>query len=256
MDALAQCGENAPDPAVVDHAFDVLAQIGHDQARGHGLFANPAVRPETPYLAALISPPIARAYAGSGRARRTGDTSSMLSTIQSLSSRIEADTQIATMGDLFSVVANGRIAAIKENKGPDHELVGNYEKVRDEFIALCGDRRVGEYRRKDLQHYVDQISWLPPEASSQNGFAYEDVVRHIEANKAVSGRGLAANTIRQGRVSYIKAIIALGCEDADIRNRVASARLNIPDRAPLPVARIAPDGKDGLARRHRHRHSE
>ena len=48
---------------------------------------------------------------------------------------------------------------------------------------------------------------------------------------------------RRGRVSYIKVIIALGCEDADIRNRVASARLNIPDRAPLPVARIAPDGK-------------
>lgn len=243
MDALAKCGDHAPDPAVVNHAFDVLAQIGHDQARGHGLFADTAVRPEAPYLAALTSPPIAKAYAGTAGLDGLGDTSAMLSTIQSLSSRIEADSQITALGEPFSVVANGRIKDIKENKGPDHELVGNYEKVRDEFIALCGDRRVGEYRRKDLQHYVDQISWLPPEASSQNGFAYKDVARHIEANKAIGGRGLAVNTIRQGRVSYIKAIIALGCEDADIRNRVASARLNIPDRAPLPVARIAPDGQ-------------
>ncbi|QYO76569.1 site-specific integrase [Devosia salina] len=243
LDALAECGDDAPAQPVVDHAFEVLAQIGYDQSAGSGLFASTAVRPEIPYLAALKSPPIAKAYAGAASLEGLGDTSQMLSSIQSLASRVDADSQVTAMGELFSVVANGRIADIKENKGPDHELVGNYEKVRDEFIALCGDRRVGEYRRKDLQRYVDQISWLPPEASSQKGFSYCDVARYIEANKAVGGRGLAANTIRQGRVSYIKAIIALGCDDADIRNRVASARLNIPDRAPLPVARIAPDGK-------------
>src|SRR5690606_19261479 len=148
-----------------------------------------------------------------------------------------------SMGDLFSVVANGRIADIKKNKAPDHELVGTYEKVRDEFIALCGDRRVGEYRRKDLQHYVDEISWLPPEASSHKGFSYRDVARHIQLNKAVGGRGLAATTIRDGRLSYVRALIALGCEDADIRNPIAKSKVNIPDRAPLPIARIAPDGK-------------
>lgn len=243
LDALAECGDDAPAQPVVDHAFEVLAQIGYDQSIGSGLFANPAVRPEVPYLAALKSPPIARAYAGTSGLEGLGDTSQMLSSIQSLASRVDADSQATAMGELFSVVANGRIEDIKENKGADHELVGNYEKVRDEFIAICGDRRVGEYRRKDLQRYVDQIAWLPPEASSQKGFSYSDVVQYIEANKAIDGRGLAANTIKQGRVSYIKAIIALGCEDADIRNRVASTRLNIPDRAPRPVARIAPDGK-------------
>ena len=102
MDALAECGDDAPDCAVIDHTFDVLAQIGHDQSRGQGLFANTAVRPEAPYLAALKSPPIAKAYAGAGNLDGLSDTSSMLSTIQSLSSRIEADTKNATMGELFS----------------------------------------------------------------------------------------------------------------------------------------------------------
>ena len=34
------------DPAVVDHVFDVLVQIGQDQVRGRGLFSNRALRPE------------------------------------------------------------------------------------------------------------------------------------------------------------------------------------------------------------------
>ena len=81
----------------------------------------------------------------------------MLSTIQSLSTRIAVDTRTKAVGELFSAVANGRIQDIKTNKAPSHELVGIYQKVRDEFIALCGDHRVGEYRRKDLQHYVDEF---------------------------------------------------------------------------------------------------
>lgn len=243
LDALAEAADREHDPEVVDHVFDALAHIGHDQARGKGLFARPELNPEAPFIAALKSPPIAKAYAGKGTLEGLDDTTAMLSTIQSLSTRIEADAQVKSKGDLFSVVANGRIEDIKSNKGPDHELVGIYEKVRDEFITLCGDRRVGEYGRKDLQRYVDEISWLPPYASSLKGFSYGDVVRHIEANKAKSGRGLAVKTIREGRLSYVKAIIALGCEDADIRNPVGRSRIRVPDRAPKPVARIAPDGQ-------------
>jgi hypothetical protein len=162
LDALAESQAKDQSPAVVDHVFDVLARIGHDQARGAGLFSSPDLHPEAPFIATLKSPPIASAYAGGTNLDGLADTSTMLSAIQSLSTWIAAETPIKSMGDLFSVVANGRIADIKKNKAPDHELVGIYEKVCDEFIALCGDRRVGEYRRKDLQHYVDEISWLPP----------------------------------------------------------------------------------------------
>lgn len=243
LDALADNSHREHDPDVVDHVFDALAHVGHDQARGGGLFANTDLRPEAAFISALKSPPIAKAYAGKADLDGLGETSTMLSTIQSLSARIEADTKVETTGDLFSTVANGRIADIKTNKGPDHELVGIYRKVRNEFIALCGDRPVGEYRRKDLQRYVDEISWLAPDAFKPEEFSYKDVVRHIEANKARGGRGLAKKTIAEGRLSYVKAIIALGCEDADIRNPVEKSRINIPDRAPLPAARIAPDGK-------------
>ncbi len=59
----------------------------------------------------------------------------------------------------------------------------------------------------------------------------------------IGGRGLAAKTIRDGRLSYIRALIALGCEDADIRNPIAKSKVKIPDRAPLSIKRIAPDGR-------------
>lgn len=243
LDALAESQAKGHNPVVVDHVFDVLARIGYDQAGGAGLFASSNLHPEVPFIATLKSPPLANAYAGTANLDGLADTSAMLSTIQSLSTRIAADTPLKSLGDLFSVVANGRIADIRKNKSPDHELVGTYEKVRDEFIALCGDRRVGEYRRGDLQHYVDEISWLPPEASSQKGFSYKDVAQHIQRNKLAGGRGLAAKTIRDGRLSYVRALIGLGCEDAGIRNPIAKSKVKIPDRAPLSVARIAPDGK-------------
>jgi integrase len=243
LDALGGTGDEGPNPAVVDHVFDVLAQIGHDQARGEGLFARPDLRPEAPFIATLKSPAFSDAYAGRANLDKLADAGKMISSIHSLTELLTADKPAKATGDLFSVVANDRIKDIRKNKSPDHELVGIYEKVRDEFIALCGDRRVGEYRRKDLQHYVNEISWLPPEASSEKDFSYKDVAHHIQQNKLAGGRGLAAKTIRDGRLSYIRALIGLGCEDAGIRNPIAKSKVKIPDRAPLGVARIAPDGK-------------
>ncbi len=243
MNALAVNPEQHRDSEMVDQIFDVLAVVGNDQANGTGLFADSRFQPDVPFVATLMSPQIARAYVSQGNLDGLADTSAMLSSIQSLSAKIEADVTVKSSGALFSLVANGRIADIMETKGSDHELVGTYTKVRDEFIAICGDKPVGDYQRADLQHYVNEISWLNPNASSQPGFKFINVCSYIERNRKLGGVGLAAKTIRQGRLSYVKAIIALGCGDADIRNRVASARIDIPDRAPLPVARMAPDGR-------------
>ncbi|WP_147276008.1 hypothetical protein [Pelagibacterium lacus] len=46
LGALSEIADQEHDPGVVDHVFDVLAQIGHDQAEGKGLFANPDLDPE------------------------------------------------------------------------------------------------------------------------------------------------------------------------------------------------------------------
>lgn len=144
MNALAVNPEQHRDPEMVDQIFDVLAVVGGDQASGTGLFADPRFQPDVPFVATLMSPHIAKAYTGEGNLDGLADTSSMLSSIHSLSAKLEADATVKSAGELFSAVTNGRIADIMKTKGNDHELVGTYTKVRDEFISICGDRRVGD----------------------------------------------------------------------------------------------------------------
>ncbi len=242
MDALADA-ETPPDPDVVDAAFDALALIGANRASGSGPFSGRGIRHEVPYLAALRSPAIARAYAGQGDLEGLVDQSRMLETLQVLAAKVPTDPEVKK-GDLFSVVANKRIAEIKGTKGEDAELAGIYQKVRDEFLAICGDRAVGEYRRDDLQRYVNEISWLPQNAHRKGPLSRGRLLRSIAANRKAGGMGLAQKSIREGRLVYVKALIKAGCEEADIRNRAAAGRaIVIPDRAAPPVQRYAPDPK-------------
>lgn len=243
LDALA--GSSAP-PEVVDHVFQMLAVIGHDRATGAGLFSSTGLRPEVPYLAALQSPHIGKAMLGQSNLDGLSDTTSMLNTIENLSERLREPSpaqEKPASGPLFSEVANERIEEIKRNKGDRHETIGTYAKVRDEFTAIVGDRCVGDYYRGDLQKYVDEIAWLPPDASSRRGFQYRDVTKYIEENKGTGGKGLAAKTIQEGRLAFVKAIIGRGCADARIANPIFNARIAIPDRAAPKAVRIAPDGE-------------
>gem|GEM_PF-3844279 len=243
LDALT--GSTAA-PQVVDHVFQMLAVIGHQRAAGTGPYSSPGLRAEVPYLAALRSPHVGKAMLGEGNLEDLGDTTSMLNSIENLTVRLREAPRVAeksSAGALFSEVANERIAETKRNKGDRHETIGTYAKVRDEFIAIVGDRCVGDYYRGDLQKYVDEIAWLPPDASSRRGFQYRDVTKYIEENKATGGKGLARKTIQEGRLAFVKAIIGRGCSDARIANPIFNARVVIPDRAAPKAVRIAPDGK-------------
>src|SRR5690606_25787185 len=99
-------------------------------------------------------------------------------------------------GPLFSAVLKSQIAEVIKRKGPKAELAGIYTKVGAEFIAIVGDRPIGAYRRTDLQEYANEISWLPPTASSAKGYRHENVKAYIARNKKAQGRGLAAKSIR------------------------------------------------------------
>lgn len=93
----------------------------------------------------------------------------------------------------------------------------------------------------ELQEYANEISWLPPTASSAKGYRHENVKTYIASNKKAQGRGLSATSIRDGRISHLKAIIVHGCEDNDQQNRVANTRIRAPDRASTPVKHKTPE---------------
>jgi integrase len=254
LDALA-APTATTDSRLIEGTFDVLAQIGNDRAMGEGLFADPRIRHEQVYAAALQVPQIASAAtAHSSRAPGvpTEESANPIDDLLAQPDRIaELTAALRTMhsigvaptndGPLFSAVLKTQIAEVIKSKGPKSELVGIYAKVGTEFIAIVGDRPIGSYRRADLQEYANEIAWLPPTASSSKGYRHENVKSHIARNKKAKGRGLAAKTINDGRISHLKAIIGRGCEDNDQHNRVANTRIRVPDRASPPVKHKAPE---------------
>jgi integrase len=248
LDALA-APTATTDPLLIDRVFDVLAQIGYDRVRGEGAFADPRIRHEQIYAAALQVPQIASAATRDGtsstephpidellaQSGRIAELTNALTTMHSIGVRPVGE------GPLFSEVLKRQIAEIADRKGPKSELIGIYTKVGKEFMAIVGDRPIGAYRRTDLQEYANEIAWLPPTASSGKGYRHENVKTYIARNKKAQGRGLAAKSIRDGRISHLKAIIGRGCEDNDQQNRVANTRVRVPDRASPPVKHKAPE---------------
>lgn len=254
LDALA-APTATRDAQLIESTFDVLAQIGNDRVAGTGLFADPGIRHEEIYAAALRVPQIASVAveaepkdadvsAGEianpidellGQPDRIAELTAALRTMHSIGLAPVND------GPLFSAVLKSQIAEVIKRKGPKAELAGIYTKVGAEFIAIVGDRPIGAYRRTDLQEYANEISWLPPTASSAKGYRHENVKAYIARNKKAQGRGLAAKSIRDGRISHLKAIIGRGCEDNDQQNRVANTRIRVPDRASPPVKHKAPE---------------
>ncbi|MGB3338457.1 MAG: hypothetical protein WBA73_14885 [Devosia sp.] len=243
LDALA-APTATDDGALIDTTFDILAQIGNDLATGRGLFSDPGIRHEQVYAAALQVPQIADAV--------TTASPSAIEELLAQPGRIaELTAALRTMhsvgvtpvehGPLFSQVLAKHIDEVIKRKGAKSELVGIYEKVGAEFIAIVGDRPIGTYRRADLQEYANEISWLSPTASSSKGYRHENVRTYIARNKKVQGRGLAAKSINDGRISHLKAIIGRGCEDNDQQNRVSNTRILVPDRASPPVKHKAPE---------------
>ncbi|ODT70908.1 MAG: hypothetical protein ABS75_10845 [Pelagibacterium sp. SCN 63-23] len=246
------------DRAVVDTSFDALAQIGRDRAAGAGIFANPSVHHEMAYIAALTIPEVAAAMAGEGTAEpleALAEHSSVISRqgneIVLRSARVgELESALRTMhsvgivpangGALFSEVLKNQIVEKASLKGDDAELVGIYRKVGAEFIAIVGDRPVGSYGRTDLQKYASEMAWFPPRAGDAKNYRHQDVVKYIARNRKVNGQGLAAKTIKDGRVAHLKAIIARGCEDSKVVNYVAGTRIDVPIRAAPPRKRRAP----------------
>lgn len=245
LDALA-APTATEDSALIDATFDVLAQIGHDRVTGRGVFADSRVRHEMAYAAALQVPQIAAAVAspelGSApldsllaQPDRIAELTAALRTMHSVGIAPVED------GPLFSEVLAGQIKELIQRKGEEADLVGIYRRVGAEFMAIVGDRPIGSYRRADLQEYANEISWLSPDASSTKGYRHKDVKTHIARNKKAQGRGLARKSIRDGRISHLKALIKKGCDDNDQNNRVSGTQIRIPERAAPPVRHKAPE---------------
>ncbi len=149
--------------------------------------------------------------------------------------------QKGPQGPLFSVAAECFIAGRVETYGdPGHPEIGYLRHRSSVFLALVGDKPVDAYDRADLQHFANELSWLPPNISKQEGYDLARVAEYVAANKETEGPGLAEKSIRETYLSRIKTMLREAC--ADDKVPVAfEGRIVIPKRAAPSKARIAPD---------------
>jgi integrase len=224
------------EPAI-DGTFDLLAHIGMSRARGGGPAGR--LRPEVPIAAALTDENLARGLIGLPQVSRDAEPDPIMAKLIALEAKIDAKHR--PHGPMFSEAAETFIAGRVQTYGnPEHSEIGYLRHRAAVFLAIVGDKPVDAYDRADLQHFANELSWLPPNTSKQHGYDVGRVAEYIAANKVAEGPGLAEKSIEEGYVGRIKTMLRESCADAKVPSNFGG-RIVIPKRAAPSIRRMAPD---------------
>lgn len=240
-------------PAIADKAttaaFDALFEIGGQRASGQGVFAKEGIHYEKPFVEALRSENGARDLLGLQRVPETPTVGNVDQRFAEMADRLSGLEQslLARLGPapgewrgrLFSVVADEAIAAKIETHGADCADITSLRLRRNVFITLIGDRPVDSYSNKDLQHFANRLSWMPPNLTKRPDFDIAQLNGIIDANKTARGAGLAENTI-QSYVGRVRTMIIRDCDEARLQHGLTEVP-TIPVHAAPPMPRLAPD---------------
>ncbi|NEU13682.1 hypothetical protein G3T14_16300 [Methylobacterium sp. BTF04] len=222
----------------VDAVFDALSHIGctramkpESSARGPFL--------EVPIVSALQDENTARGMLGMSSVAIAARPDPVMAELAAI--RAMLGTKDGPKGPPFSTASKRFIEGRKKTYGdPHHPEIGYLEHRRAIFLAITGDKPIDSYTRSDLQEFVNEIAWLPPNVSKLEDYDVERVHDYIAANKSQEGQGLAAKTIRETYLSRIKTILRETCADAKVPIAF-EGRIVIPKRAAPSKSRFAPD---------------
>lgn len=228
------------EPAL-EAVFDSLSHIGCTRAMRPGPSARGPFL-EVPIVSALQDENVARGMLGMkpvAVATRPDPVMAELAVIRAM-----LGTKEGPKGPLFSTASERFVEGRKKTYGdPDHPEIRYLEHRRAIFLAIIGDKPIDSYTRTDLQDFVNEIAWLPPNVSKQEDYDVARVRDYIAANKALDGQGLAAKTIRETYLSRIKTMLRETCADAKVPIAF-EGRIVIPKRAAPAKARFAPDQEE------------
>jgi integrase len=227
-------------PAAIDGVFDLLAEVGAKRVAGDRSAVR--LRPEVPIVAALSDENTARGMLGLAPIRVPPKPDPIMAELAVIREMI--DGKKGPQGPLFSAAAQRFVAGRIETYGdPGHPEIGYLRHRSSVFLAVVGDKPVDAYDRADLQHFANELSWLPPNVSKQEGYDLARVAEYVAANKQAEGPGLAEKSIRETYLSRIKTILREACADAKVPVAF-EGRIVIPKRAAPSKARIAPDQEE------------
>jgi len=146
-------------------------------------------------------------------------------------------------GPLFSAAAESYIAKLAKTHSEGYEEIRYLRHRKAIFLTLCEDKPVAAYTRADLQHFVDEVRYLPPNISKQKGYDIKQIGEYIAAAKQAGAPGLAANTLQDTYLSRIRTILRDGCADAGIPFPLQDVSVRMPHDAPKARRRLALDNE-------------
>lgn len=267
LDDVDKCQPSDPSlaPRMVEAGFDGLAALACDIAAG-GALARTQRAPildyfrrvitdeatgrahlgEAPLPAAPVSPlPAAPVSPGLGEVRDmvSAMRAEMRAEIQAGHEAIRK--QLATIakpeGPLFSAAADAYHDTLREANGPGYDELKYLRHRKAVFLQICGDKPVGLYTKKDLQTFVNEVRFLPPNISKSADFDIADIKRHIAEAKEKGAPGLSESTLVNTYLSRVKTIIRNGCAEAGIPFQLDNVRIIVPKGVPKGKRRLTPD---------------
>ncbi len=145
---------------------------------------------------------------------------------------LEAQHAPTKAGALFSDATRSLIEHIQSTKRADHPDLGTIRRVSEVFVALVGDKPVDRYTRKEVQAYVNDLSFVEANFLKKNADAtVSDLRAHVATQRKVDADGLAQTTIEGTYLDRVRSIIRHGCDEADVADPLSGKTIKIPERA-------------------------
>ncbi len=264
LDDVDRCSPSVPElaPRMVAAGLDGLADLACDRAQGGILARNQGKALEGYFRRVITDEATAREHLGEPPLPMTGSaagsSTDLLGMFAEMAAKQDARAaemaarqeamaaQLAAMsakarGPLFSQAADAYYTTLLEAHGPTYDELKYILHRKAVFLALCEDKPVNEYSQQDLQTFVNDVSFMPPNISKTEDYDIQDVRRYIEQAKTAGVRGIAESTLVNNYLGKVKTIIRSGCLSAKIPYPLENARIIIPKGVRKKRVRLAPD---------------
>ena len=149
----------------------------------------------------------------------------------------------APSAPLFSQAAETYCRRLLEANGEKDAEVPYLRHRTAIFLALIPDKPVTDYTREDLQIFVNEVAWMPPNISKMDrNYDVTKVLTYIAAGKARGeGPHMARSTLVNNYLGKVKTILKSGCEGIGVPFALSSARIHVPKHVAPPRVRLLPD---------------
>ncbi|SCY34645.1 hypothetical protein [Microvirga guangxiensis] len=191
-------------------------------------------------------PPLAPTAPASAAPARNDELAGMLRELMASQAALQA--QIAGMapqeqdrGSLFSEASRTYQDKLRNAHGADYGELSYLRHRTDVFLAFMEDKPVGRYTQDDLQAFIDQVAYMPANASKDDDYDMARIREIVEDNRKLARRPLSRSTLKNNYVGKIKTIIRAGCRQAQIPFQLDDLRLIYPKISPPKRQRTAPD---------------